>query len=351
MLNLMRPRGVVIAALVAALASVVVGSALAANIVGTAKNDVLRGTAKADKLLGRGGNDKLYGLAGADALSGGPGNDLLVGGPGPDILSCGAGRDIAMADAQDKPAADCETIKGLPMPDLSVADVSSAEGNSGMTTVQFPVELAKASALKATVAFTTRDGTASAGSDYTAASGTLVFQPGETSKTISVAIVGDTTVEVDEAFAVALSSPVNAKLARATATGTITNEDVSKPKAGRYNGTSSQNRPVSFDVDASVTRVSTISMTFDLNCTEVPITFANERLDLPISVPLGPDWRFSFSDSASDAEGSVSVRFDGGLALNGPATGTLRVDLAVNVPGGTVHCSTGDVTWSASPPA
>jgi hypothetical protein len=351
MLKLMRPRGVVIAAVAAALASVVVGSAFAANIVGTAKNDVLRGTAKADKLLGRGGNDKLYGLAGADALNGGPGNDLLVGGPGGDILRCGPGLDIAMADAQDKLAADCETVKGLPKPDLSVADVSSAEGNSGMTTVQFPVQLAKASPLKATVAFTTRDGTASAGADYAAASGTVVFQPGETSKTISIGIVGDTVAEADETFAVALSSPVNATLARATATGTIANEDAAKPKAGRYSGTSSQNRPVTFDVDAGVTRVSTISVTLDLNCTEVPVTFANERLDLPVSLPLGADWSFSFTDSYSDADGSISVRFDGKLAVNGPAAGTLRMDLALNVAGSVVHCSTGDVTWSASPPA
>ena len=63
-----RPRSVVISALVATLASIVVGSAFAASIVGTAKNDTLRGTAKADRLLGQGGNDKLYGLGGADTL-------------------------------------------------------------------------------------------------------------------------------------------------------------------------------------------------------------------------------------------------------------------------------------------
>ncbi len=127
----MRPRSVVVSALVATLASIVVGSAFAANIVGTAKNDTLRGTAKADRLLGQAGNDKLYGLGGADALSGGPGNDLLVGGPGSDKLACGPGRDTVLADVLDKPAADCETIKGLPKPDLSIADISANEGNNG----------------------------------------------------------------------------------------------------------------------------------------------------------------------------------------------------------------------------
>ena len=346
-----RPRGVVISALVAIFVSVVAGSALAASIVGTAKNDTLRGTAQADRLLGQDGNDKLYGLGGGDVLNGGPGNDLLVGGPGPDKLACGPGRDTAMADAQDKPAADCELVKGLPKPDLSVADVSSDEGNSGMKAVSFPVALAKASSLKATVAFATRDGSASAGADYVAVSGTVVFQPGETSKIVSVSIVGDTAVEANETFTVVLSNPVNAALARATATGTITNEDVPKPKAGRYNGTSSQNRPVSFDVDGSVTRVSNVGMTVDLNCKEIPITFANERFDLPISIPLGPDWSFSFADSASDSDGSISIKFAGRLAPTGSANGTLRIDLAVNVTGGTVNCSTGDITWSAAPPA
>jgi hypothetical protein len=345
-----RPRSVVISALVATLASIVVGSAFAASIVGTAKNDTLRGTAKADRLLGRGGNDKLYGLGGADVLNGGPGNDLLVGGTGPDRLACGPGRDTAMADAQDKVAADCETIKGLPKPDLAVTDVSTDEGNSGQKPVQFSVSLTKASPLKASVAFATRDGSATAGSDYVAASGNLVFAPGETTKSISVSIIGDTAVEADETFSVALSSPVNASLGKASATATITNEDVPKPGAGRYNGTTSQTRSVSFDVDPNVTRVSNVTMIVDLDCKEVRLTFANERMDLPVTIPLGPDWRFSFTDSFADSEVSISVRFDGGLSVNGPASGTLRVDFKVNVPGGVVNCTTGDISWSASPP-
>jgi hypothetical protein len=256
-----------------------------------------------------------------------------------------------MADTQDKPAADCETITGFPRPDLSVSDVSTDEGNSGTKTAQFPVVLAKPSPLKATVAFSTRDASATAGADYVAASGTVTFAPGETRTTISVSIMGDTAVEPDETFTLVLSNPVNATLGRAAATGTIANEDVARPRAGRYSGTSSQNRPVSFDVDDALTRVSSISMTVDINCKEVPITFANERFDLVVPVSLGADWSFSFADSASDSDVSISMRFDGRLALTGPASGSLRIDLAVSVTGGVVHCSTGDITWSAQPPA
>jgi hypothetical protein len=352
MLKKVSPPGLlVVAALVAALASVLVGSARAANIAGTAKSDVLRGTAKADKLLGKGGNDKLYGLGGNDVLNGGPGNDIVVGGAGADTLACGPGRDTAMADVQDKPAADCETIKGIPKPDLSVADGSGEEENAGMKTIQFPVTLAKASPLTATVAFGTRDGTASAGTDYVAATGTLVFRPGETTKTISVQIVGDTAAEADETFVLALTGPVNAALARASATGTIANEDAPKPKPGRYNGTTSQNRTVAFTVNEGATMLSQITMNVDINCKEVPLTFASERFDLAVPVQVGPDGRFGFTGTDSDADGSITGRFDGGLAVSGQSSGTLRFDIKVNVPGGIVNCSTGEVTWTASPPA
>ncbi|HYE63971.1 MAG TPA: Calx-beta domain-containing protein, partial [Pyrinomonadaceae bacterium] len=71
----------------------------------------------------------------------------------------------------------------------------------------------------------TADGTAAAGSDYEAASGTLTFAPGETSKGITVVVNGDTAVEPDETFTVNLSDPTNATISDAQGTGTITNDD------------------------------------------------------------------------------------------------------------------------------
>jgi chitinase len=75
------------------------------------------------------------------------------------------------------------------------------------------------------VIYTTADGSARAPTDYARVSGRLVFAPGETSKTIPVAVVGDTGVEADETFSLRLSSPVGATLARSTATVTIANDD------------------------------------------------------------------------------------------------------------------------------
>jgi hypothetical protein len=114
--------------------------------------------------------------------------------------------------------------------------------------MSFTVTLGKATPLRVSVTYATADGTATAGSDYTTTSGTLVFAPGETSKTIAVPIVGDTTVEPDESFTLTLSTPVNATLGTASATGTITNDDLPRAKPGNYGGPISSGGAVNFDV-------------------------------------------------------------------------------------------------------
>ena len=81
--------------------------------------------------------------------------------------------------------------------------------------------------------YATADGTATAGSDYTSASGTLTFAPGELTKTISVAVTGDTTLESDETLVVKLGTALAATILTGPGTGTIVNDDA--VKAGTYN--------------------------------------------------------------------------------------------------------------------
>ena len=69
-----------------------------------------------------------------------------------------------------------------PMPGLSVNDVSVTEGNSGTTTANFTVTLSAAATSTVTVSYATANGTATAGSDYVAASGTLTFAAGTTTQ-------------------------------------------------------------------------------------------------------------------------------------------------------------------------
>ena len=96
--------------------------------------------------------------------------------------------------------------------------------------------LSAAAASAVTVNFGTADGTATAGSDYAAATGTLTFAPGDTTKTVTINVNGDTTVEPAETFAVGLSAPGGATIAKASGAGTITNDDVAPPPGGGGGG-------------------------------------------------------------------------------------------------------------------
>ncbi|MEQ9669692.1 glycoside hydrolase family 9 protein [Coleofasciculus sp. G2-EDA-02] len=120
---------------------------------------------------------------------------------------------------------------------LSINDVSITEGDSGTQNATFTVKLSAASTQTVSVNYATANDTAIAGSDYTAKSGTLSFTPGQTSKTFTVPILGDTTVEGNETFKVNLSQATNATIGDAQGVGTITNDDVSQPppQQGAFN--------------------------------------------------------------------------------------------------------------------
>lgn len=109
---------------------------------------------------------------------------------------------------------------------LTIDDVRVAEGNTGTTPAVFTVRLQPANgSVTATVDYQVRGLTANAGFDFVATQGTLTFLAGETVKTFSVPIIGDTLDEGDETFEVQLSNPVNATIALGTATGTIVDDD------------------------------------------------------------------------------------------------------------------------------
>jgi hypothetical protein len=113
-----------------------------------------------------------------------------------------------------------------PQVSLSVDDVSAVEGSQSAA---FTVSLSRASGKIVTVAYATSDGSAAVPDDYAARSGTLIFLAGETSKTVSVALVNDALAEPDETFTVTLSSVVNASLADGQGVGTIVDDDAPAP--------------------------------------------------------------------------------------------------------------------------
>ncbi|NVJ46330.1 MAG: hypothetical protein HWE07_04355, partial [Cytophagia bacterium] len=110
---------------------------------------------------------------------------------------------------------------------ISVDDPTVSEGDAGSTTLSFTVSLNSASPGTVTVDVETSDGSATAGSDYTALSSTtLTFSAGETSKTVDVTLTGDEVVELDETITLTLSNNTGASLISDNeGTGTITNDD------------------------------------------------------------------------------------------------------------------------------
>jgi Calx-beta domain len=111
-------------------------------------------------------------------------------------------------------------------PTISIADLSVAEGQSGMQNAIFEVSLSAASGQDVTVTYATVEGTASGTSDFAPVTSTLLTIPaGATSAPLSVSVLGDTAPETDETFVVNLTAPSHATLGDATATGTILDDD------------------------------------------------------------------------------------------------------------------------------
>jgi Calx-beta domain len=110
-------------------------------------------------------------------------------------------------------------------PGLSIADTRIVEGHSGQKSVEVMLSISPVSTNTVTVTYSTENGTASAGSDYVAANGTISFAKGELVKKIIVSVIGDLAVEADETFKIVLSNPSGARLSEGTGTVTIVNDD------------------------------------------------------------------------------------------------------------------------------
>ena len=124
---------------------------------------------------------------------------------------------------------------------LTVTGGSVMEGDSGIRSIAFTVAINEPSNDNTFVDYATSDGTAVAGADYTATSGTLAILAGATGTIVTVDVAGDTEFEFDETLILTLSNPVAAVLgAAASATGTITDDDDADPE-GYFTGVASVN--------------------------------------------------------------------------------------------------------------
>jgi hypothetical protein len=185
--------------------------------------------------------------------------------------------------------------------------VSIAATNSPVTegsAASFTATLSGAYGAPVTVTYQTNDGTATAGSDYTGHAPTvLTFNPGETSKPISVIGSSDILDEDDETFSVTLSSPSRAILGAASATATITDNDatpsvsVANP-TNRAEGTGGNLQTTTVSLSAASGRpVSVVVATVAVNAIAdadyttkaVLMTFTPGQVSLPFTVSVIDD--------------------------------------------------------------
>ncbi|HEY2157205.1 MAG TPA: cellulose binding domain-containing protein [Isosphaeraceae bacterium] len=146
------------------------------------------------------------------------------------------------------------TLNGVPLssgggnvPSVSINNVTVAEPTSGSTPVSFTVSLSAAATSPITVNYSTADGSARAGADYTATSGTLTLAAGQTSKSVTVQVVTDKSLTTNETFQFDLANPVGATLAQAVGTATITAPPLPPPPPPPTSGSGSASFAVTQD--------------------------------------------------------------------------------------------------------
>jgi hypothetical protein len=184
-------------------------------------------------LVGAGGADRIDGGAGLDSLRGGSGEDELLAQDGQaDEVICSEGTsevDRAAVEWRDAmPQGDCEAIDdGSQLTVDAAGNVQVTEGNGGPVQALFTFRLNHPSATAVSVDYMAQSGSATVGSDFGIAFGTLAFQAWETEKTVAVDVYGDLVYEGDETFSVGLLNPSSplALGSQSQAVGTIVEDD------------------------------------------------------------------------------------------------------------------------------
>ena len=229
-----------------------------------------------------------------------------------------------------RPAPEVETST----PTLSIAGGSGTEGAD--TSIGFTVTLNEAATDTVTVDYATSDGTATAGNDYTSTSGTLTFNAGTTSQTISVSIADDETDESDETFTLTLSNAAGADLGTSTATGTITNravvvETTPTLSIAGGNGTEGDDSSITFTVTLDEAASGSVTVDYatsdgtaeagdDYTATSGTLTFNAGTTSKTISVSIEND-----VENESDETFTVTLSNASGADLGtSTATGTIR---------------------------
>ena len=226
------------------------------------------------------------------------------------------------------------------LPALSINDVTVSEGGGSAV---FRVTLSGQTTATVSVAYGTSNGTASAGSDYTARHGNLVFLPGQREQMIAVTVNDDTLPEGNETFMMSLTNPQNATLLNGAGTATIVDDDgaglpllsihgvtVSEGGGSAVFKVSMNKRSADVVTVAYATSDGTATARSDYTATSGALTFEPGRTRHALAVPV-------LDDTEVEGTETFSVRLSGArnATLGSPeATGTIRDDDGDEPPSG-----------------
>lgn len=204
-----------------------------------------------------------------------------------------------------------------PQPSLSIDDVSVVEGNAGTVNAVFTLTLSAASGQTVSVNYATADGTATQPADYTSTSGSLTFTPGQTTRTLTVPVIGETVPEANETFFVNLSGAINATISDNQGVGTITNDDV----------------PVTVSPGTlpNGTVATAYSQTITASGGTGPYGFAVTAGALPAGLTLSPGGALTGTPSAGGTF-NFTVTATDGSAFPGPFSGSQAYTLTLAAP-------------------
>ncbi len=214
---------------------------------------------------------------------------------------------------------------------LAISDATVTEGDAGTVNLTFTVTKTLLHNKTVAVQYATSNGTAIAGTDYTATSGTLVFSPSEVSKTITVAVTGDLNIELDEALSVTLSNPVDAIIIDATGTGTIVNDDYGLTLQSSLTVTEGNSGTTAMNYTVTLSAPSPLTITVNYTTTNVTATGGQDYTTNAGTLSFAP----------GELSKTITVQVTGDIVYEATETYTVNLSVPVNA-----QITSGQVTGS-----
>jgi len=215
--------------------------------------------------------------------------------------------------------------------------IGHASGLEDAGELSFTVTLSDPAATPVTVAYSTSDGSATAGSDYIVTTGVLTFEPDATAATVYVSIVDDDVEESVETFSVLLAEAVGAPIGTGGAVGTIFDDDgdggatvaLSIAGATATEGDGVLEFPVTLSVSAATsvtvsyaTSEGSANASADYRAVEGTLTFTPGETEAAIRVDV-------LDDRIDEPDETFTIRLTGpvgAVLVAGEAVGTILDD-------------------------